>query len=208
MTINTWDKFSETFEENNNYVVGIKDIEIAKDHLSSLVDTGYCLELGCGNGTYTPCLLKSASHIITTDLSENMVQTTKAKFSEHSNIQVEQADCFKLTYSDESFDTVFMVNLLHVIPTPDKALAECFRVLKKGGRVIILSFTLHNMTFLNQLCLKYRYVKTYGSKSASSITLTPQLAAQLAEQADFETIENKMIGSKVKAVFFAAVKPR
>lgn len=101
-----------------------------------------------------------------------------------------------------------MVNLLHVIPSPDKALAECFRVLKKGGRLIVLSFTLHNMTLWNQLLLKYRYVRTYGAKSSASITLTPQLVAELAEQANFEILESHLLGSKVKAVFFVAAKPQ
>lgn len=206
MTNNKWEKFAKNFEEANNYVVGISDIQIVKEKLTALPEVGDLLELGCGNGTYTECFIQSATKIIATDISEEMVSVTKKKFNDVKTVQVEKADCFKLQYSDASFDTVFMANLLHVIPNQDIALAECFRVLKKGGKLVIISFTLHGMSFLNKLLLKYRYAKTYGIKSSSNIILTKDNAKEMVASAGFQVNETEIIGVKVKAIYLTAMK--
>lgn len=207
MTTNKWEQFAENFEEKNNYVVGLHDIHIVKEHLRTFTELGHVLELGCGNGTYTQCFLDSASNITATDLSEDMVAVTQNRFSTHTTVTVEQADCFNLRYSNSTFDTVFMANLLHVVPNPEAVLHECFRVLKEGGKVIAISFTLHEMSFLNRLLLKYRYLRTYGAKSSKSIPFTPELALDISRSAGF--IENHaiVIGKNVKAVVLTALKP-
>ncbi len=205
-TNNKWEQFARNFEERNNYVVGIKDIQIIKNELSSFSGTGKVLELGCGNGTYTQCFIESASKIIATDISEDMVSITRDRFDEKSKVQVEKADCFDLPYLDASFDTVFMANLLHIIPNPEVALSECLRVLKSDGKLIVSSFTLYGMGFFNKIKLKYRYTKTYGKKSPSSIVLTPQLANTMVESAGFTAVTAKLVGSTVNAVFITATK--
>ena len=207
MTTNKWEKFADSFEENNNYVVGLNDIKIVKDSFSSFSDSGNVLELGCGNGTYTECFVDSSIDITATDLSEDMVSVAVKRFKNTENVTVEQADCFNLKYSESSYDTVFMANLLHIVPNPEALLSECFRVLKDGGQLIVVSFTLHGMTFLNQLQLKYRYLKTYGSKSSKSIILTPELAEKMSEISGFKNIKTSLIGKSVKAVLFTAEKP-
>ncbi|MGF1786866.1 class I SAM-dependent methyltransferase [Photobacterium swingsii] len=203
---NKWEAFAQDFEQSNNYVVGVKDITLVKSELRRLKDLGSVLELGCGNGTYTECFLETATAITATDISEQMVTITFDRFVQQDHVSVEVADCFKLQYTDASFDTVFMANLLHVIPNPELALAECFRVLKAGGRLIVLSFTLHGMTWLNQLMLKYRYSRKYGTKSTSSIILTPQLAATMVQPLGFKVSSSCLMGANVKAVYLRAEK--
>jgi len=206
VTNNKWEQFAKSFEERNNYVVGIKDIQTVKDELSLLSDIGKVLELGCGNGTYTQCFTESASKIIATDISEDMVSVTRDRFNGQEIVDVEKADCFDLPYQDSSFDTVFMANLLHIIPNPETALSECFRVLKDDGKLVIASFTLHGMSFLNKILLKYRYMRMYGAKSSSAIILTPQLAEDMAKSAGFQFVTSKLMGADVKAVYLTAAK--
>jgi len=155
MKINKWEKFADSFEEKNNYVAGLENIKLVKNSLSSLSNLGEVLELGCGNGTYTKCFVNSSTHITATDISEDMLSVTRKIFKNTENITIEQADCFNLKYSDNSFDTVFMANLIHIVPDPEALLSECFRVLKNGGKLVVVSFTLHGMTFINQLRIKY-----------------------------------------------------
>lgn len=207
MTINTWEQFAASFEEKNNYVVGIKDISAVKEALASFAELGNVLELGCGNGTYTESIAAAATAIVATDLSEDMVAVTRERFNTSHHIQVEQADCFNLTYPDNSFDTVFMANLLHIVPDQPALLSECLRVLKDGGRLIVVSFTLHGMTFLNQLALKYRYAKTYGNKSSNNAPLSPEMAKTLCQQSGFQDPQAELIGHNVKAVLLTANKP-
>lgn len=206
MSENQWEQFAKNFEENNNYVVGINDIQNIKNMLSSLSSTGHILELGCGNGTYTECFIASASKIVATDISEPMVSVTRERFEGQKMIQVERADCFNLPYESASFDTVFMANLLHVIPNPEVALSECFRVLKEGGKLVIASFTLYQMSFLNKTLLKYRYMRKYGAKSSATFMLTPQLAAGMTASSGFKNVTAELVGSKVNAVYLTAHK--
>lgn len=206
MTDNKWEQFAKNFEDSNNYVVGIKDIQIVKSELRLLSDTGNLLELGCGNGTYTECFIESASRIVATDISDDMILVTRDRFESQRTVQVEKADCFNLQYQDSSFDTVFMANLLHIIPNPEVALSECFRVLKSGGKLIVVSFTLHGMSFFNKIMLKYRYMRKYGAKSSSAIIITPQLAENMTRLLGFQTITTELLGSNVKAVFLTAKK--
>ncbi|WP_194436886.1 class I SAM-dependent methyltransferase [Vibrio fluminensis] len=204
---NKWEDFAKNFEQSNNYVVGIDDINRVKQRLARHRELGDVLELGCGNGTYTSSLLASAKRVVATDVSQPMLEVTKIRFEQEPKVVVEPADCFALSYQDASFDTVFMANLLHVIPNPAQALHECMRVLKPGGQLIAVSFTLHDMSFFNKLGLKYRYLRKYGSKkSNNSIVMTPVLAHELAASAGLQNIATEMLGQRVKAVHLSGVK--
>ena len=51
-------------------------------------------------------------------------------------------DMFHLPYADQSFDVVIVVNALHIVPEPEKALSEIRRVLKDDG--VLAGFPLHS----------------------------------------------------------------
>ena len=126
-----WSKFADDFEERTNNVVGKNDIELIKTVLSEQKTLGKTLELGCGNGTYSEILVHEVEHLTVTDFSDEMVTFSEKRFESIENVTVEKANCFSLSYPDFSFDTVFMANLLHIIPEPGKAVAQGKRVLKK-----------------------------------------------------------------------------
>ena len=50
-------------------------------------------------------------------------------------------DMFRLPYANQSFDVVIVSNALHIVPQPEKALAEIRRVLKDDGELIAPTFT-------------------------------------------------------------------
>lgn len=126
-----WSQFAADFEEKNNYVVGLENLQLMYDQLGTIKDLGYTLELGCGNGTYSKVIRPNLTSLIATDYSEEMLEVAKRNLSDHSNITVQKENCFALSFNDDSFDTLFMANLLHIIPTPELALKEAYRVLKK-----------------------------------------------------------------------------
>ena len=146
-----WSKFADDLEERTNYVVGKNDIEIIESFVSEQKALGKTLEVGCGNGTYSKILILEAENLTATDFSDEMVAVAKERLKGVENVSVEKANCFNLSYPDSSFNTVFMANLLHIIREPEKAVAEGKRVLKKNGRLIVISFTTEGMTFFNKL---------------------------------------------------------
>ena len=98
-----------------------------------------------------------------------------------------------------------MANLLHVIPEPDKGVAESKRVLNKNGRLIVISFTTEGMTFFSKLGMIYRYLKTYGKPSPTAQTLTVQKTGEMLKGCGFKIEEAKLIGNKSKAIFINAI---
>ena len=199
-----WSKFANDFEERTNYVVGKNDMELIETFLSKQKALGRTLEVGCGNGTYSKILILEAENLTATDFSDEMVAVAKERLKGVENVRVEKANCFNLSYPDSSFNTVFMANLLHIIREPEKAVAEGKRVLKKNGKLIVISFTTEGMTFFNRLGMIYRYLKTYGKPSPTAQTLTVQKTRDMVKNCGFEIEEAKLIGNKSKAIFIIA----
>ena len=200
-----WSKFSNDLEERTNYVVGLKDITVLKRVLTEQKSLGKTLELACGNGTYSKVLIRESEHLTATDFSDEMVAVSKIRLKGIGNISIEKANCFSLSYPDSSFDTVFMANLLHVIPEPEKAVAEGKRVLNKNGRLIVISFTTEEMTFFNKLGMTYRYLKTYGKPPSTAQALTVQKTREIVKRCGFKIEESKLLGNKSKAIFINAI---
>jgi ubiquinone/menaquinone biosynthesis C-methylase UbiE len=189
----------------NPGVVGKNHIELLKTILSEQKTLGKTLELGCGNGTYSEILVHEAEHLTVTDFSDEMVTFSEKRFESIENVTVEKANCFSLSYPDSSFDTVFMANLLYIIPEPGKAVAEGRRVLRKNGRLIIISFTTEGMTFFSKLGMIYRYLRTFGKSPPTAQTLTVQKTKEMLKSCGFKVDEAKLIGNKSKAIFINAV---
>lgn len=98
------------------------------------------LELAAGTGLIAKNIVRAASHIEVTDASEEMI--TEAKRNNRSaKLHFSVRDMFCLPYADKSFDVVIVSNALHIIPQPEKALAEIRRVLKDDGVLIAPTFT-------------------------------------------------------------------
>lgn len=203
-----WSRFAENFENLNNYVVGKEDMVLAKNEVAKIANLGYLLELGCGNGTYTNILEKNAKNILATDFSSEMIDVSKKRFEKNTNIEVFQANAMELPFENETFDTVFMANLLHIVSDCDKVLQEANRVLKPNGKIILLDFTTFGMRFFDKLGMIYRYLKTYGkpSKKAQNPTLSPKKMNKFLEKNNFKDANSKLIGNKSKAVLAVALK--
>lgn len=201
-----WSRFASDFEEKNNYVVGKHNMKALLYKVSECQNLGKVLELGCGNGTYTRALLDNADHITTTDFSDEMIKEAKVRLKKYDNIHVEKANCFSLQYEDHSFDTVFMANLLHIIPDHDLAIKEASRVLKRNGQLIILSFTVEQMSTIQIMKMMYRYIKTYGKPSPHAKKLFIKDFSNSLEDLGFCIQYADILGNDMKALFIKATK--
>ena len=110
------------------------------------------LELAAGTGLIAKNIVRAASHIEVTDASEEMI--TEAKRNNRSaKLHFSVQDMFCLPYADKSFDVVIVSNALHIVPQPEKALAESRRVLKDDGVLIAPTFTHGNGTLQGRIKL-------------------------------------------------------
>ncbi|WP_419491373.1 class I SAM-dependent methyltransferase [Agathobaculum sp.] len=98
------------------------------------------LELAAGTGLIAKHIANAAEYIEVTDASEQMIR--QAERENHAeNLHFSVQDMFCLPYADKSFDAVIVSNALHIVPQPEKALAEIRRVLKDDGVLIAPTFT-------------------------------------------------------------------
>lgn len=98
------------------------------------------LELAAGTGLIAKNIINAAAHIEATDASVEMI--AEAKRNNHSaKLHFSVQDMFCLPYADKSFDVVIVSNALHIVPQPEKALAEIHRVLRDDGVLIAPTFT-------------------------------------------------------------------
>ena len=97
------------------------------------------LELATGTGLIAKHIVNAAAHIEATDASAEMI--TEAKRTRSAKLHFSVQDMFRLPYANQSFNVVIVSNALHIVPQPEKALAEIHRVLKDDGVLIAPTFT-------------------------------------------------------------------
>lgn len=93
------------------------------------------LELGCGTGTTALKHAPHVAHIDATDVSAAMIAIGEQKAAQAgiNNVRFSQAAVEELTAADGSYDMVLALNLMHLLPDRDAALARIHRLLKPGG---------------------------------------------------------------------------
>ena len=131
------------------------------------------LELATGTGLIAKNIVSSAAHIEATDASPEMI--AEAKRDNHSaKLHFSLQDMFHLPYADGSFDVVIVANALHIVPEPEKALAEIRRVLKDDGVLVAPTFTHADNSFLGKV--KAFFMKLAGFPLHSKWTSHEYLA--------------------------------
>ena len=98
------------------------------------------LELASGTGLIAKHIVNAAAHIEATDASPEMIAEAK-RDNRSAKLHFSVQDMFRLPYADKSVDVVIVSNALHIVPQPEKALAEIRRVLKDDGVLIAPTFT-------------------------------------------------------------------
>ena len=98
------------------------------------------LELATGTGLIAKSIVNAAAHIEATDASVGMIAEAK-RDNQSAKLHFSVQDMFRLPYAGKSFDVVIVSNALHIVPQPEKALAEIRRVLKDDGVLIAPTFT-------------------------------------------------------------------
>ena len=98
------------------------------------------LELATGTGLIAKNIVNAAAHIEASDTSAEMIREAKRR-NHSAKLYFSVQDMFCLPYADESFEVVIVSNALHIVPQPEKALAEIHRVLRDDGVLIAPTFT-------------------------------------------------------------------
>ncbi len=124
------------------------------------IDAKTVLDLGAATGSATALLRKrfGGAHIVSLDLSRNMLRQRKHRRLWFSRTSSVQADAQRLPFANQSFDVVFANLLLPWVNDPAAVLAEVSRVLRKGG---VLAFATLGPDSLKQLSRAWGLVDSH-----------------------------------------------
>lgn len=140
MSKNIWNVFAPVYEFSMRTQMNIYDYLYAR--IGEVAKGKIVLELATGPGMIARHIAPAAKSVVATDLAPKMIETAlKAKNPE--NLSFEVADATSLRFEDNSFDVVVIANALHIIPNPEKVLAEIRRVLKDDGLLIAPNYLLN-----------------------------------------------------------------
>lgn len=93
------------------------------------------LEVACGSGQGLAYLASHAKSLAACDYSEKMLAHGRAL--KLPNVELSRLDAQNLSYADDSFDVIIMFEALYYVPKPDLFFAECRRLLRPGGKLLI-----------------------------------------------------------------------
>ena len=144
-----FDHIAPTYDRLNHIMSMNVDKLWRRHALKEIVDgtPQRILDVACGTGDSTVSIAKAAaegSEIIGADISEGMMALVKGKAEKagvSGRISLQVADGEALPYEDGAFDRVTCAFGIRNFEHKEKGLSEFFRVLRTGGRAVILELS-------------------------------------------------------------------
>ncbi|MBP3943902.1 bifunctional demethylmenaquinone methyltransferase/2-methoxy-6-polyprenyl-1,4-benzoquinol methylase UbiE [Sphingobacteriaceae bacterium WQ 2009] len=202
-----FNNISKTYDFLNHFLsLGIDKIW-RKNAINSLKDLApqYMLDVATGTGDFALQSIKTLNpkKIIGVDISEGMLAVAKEKIAAKGltdQFEVQLGDSEKLQFADETFDAVTVAFGVRNFENLEKGLSDICRVLKPGGRAVILEFSNPQNFPIKQLYNFYfrqitpRIGKLF-SKDSSAYEYLPESVAKFPDGERFVAI-TKQVGFK------------
>ena len=132
-----WDKISSLYDLFENVYNRKVYVETGKKVAEFIELSDDVLECACGTGAITMCIAPKCKSLIATDFAKGMLTQAARKCRKFGNVCFKWADITDIKCKDARFDKAVAGNVIHLLPDPQRALAELERVVKSGGKIII-----------------------------------------------------------------------
>jgi ubiquinone/menaquinone biosynthesis C-methylase UbiE len=138
-----WDRRAAHFDEDFGHSIRTPAERAAWDRILALVLAGRgpldALDVGCGTGFLALELAERGHRVTGVDFAPAMIGLARRKAAERGvSIRLEEADAEHLPYPSGSFDFAISRHLLWTLPHPEAAIDEWTRVLRPGGRLVVV----------------------------------------------------------------------
>ncbi len=122
-------------------------VEAAITNLADRGNRGSLLDIGTGTGRMLELLGPYFDEAEGVDLSHEMLAIARSNLDsrEAAHCRVRHGNMYMLPYPDDSFDLITIHQVLHYAGEPERVIAEAERVLRPGGRVVVVDFAPHDL---------------------------------------------------------------
>jgi len=100
-------------------------------------------DLGCGTGQLAETIAPHVNRVVAVDGSNDMLEAARTRLQELPNVDIRQGELEALPLAAGELDAAMLSLVLHYAPDPALALAEVARVLRPGGRLLIVDMLPH-----------------------------------------------------------------
>jgi ubiquinone/menaquinone biosynthesis C-methylase UbiE len=190
------DKMRAYFDElagkfGRNYVPG-RSWQGLAETLLTLMPPMVIADLGAGEGTFSQLLARRSKKVIAVDNSEKMVEYGRELAQKHGvkNLEYRKGDIEEVPIRDATVDLAFFSQALHHAQHPERAVAEAARILKPGGRIVVLDLLRHSYEEAREL-----YADLWLGFTEVEVT-------RFLRQAGFKNIETSVVHSEEDAPHF------
>lgn len=152
-------------------------------------------DLGAGEGTLTLLLAQRAERVIAVDSSEKMVEYGAGLVERNgiTNVEYRLGDMEELPIEAATVDLVLIHQALHHALHPQQALQEAWRILRPGGRIVVLDLLKHDVEAAREL-----YADVWLGFSQVELIA-------LLQQADFQNIDISLVDQAAEAPHFETI---
>jgi len=100
-------------------------------------------DLGCGTGQLSEVVAPYVARVIAVDSSADMLDAARQRLAGADNVDVRAGELERLPMADGEVDAAMLSLVLHYSPDPSRALAEVGRVVRPGGRALVVDMLPH-----------------------------------------------------------------
>jgi ubiquinone/menaquinone biosynthesis C-methylase UbiE len=165
-----FDRWSATYESGPG-ARRLQDLQTASLAALGLSRDDVLLDLACGTGAAVRQAAPAVRRAVGFDLSPEMIAQARRLAANIANVEFREGDVSgPLPFSDGEFTAIVCTTAFHHFPKPLDTIAEMFRVLGPGGRVVIADFNRrHPVVFAADLALKRVQPSHFGLRSPSQL---------------------------------------
>ncbi len=198
-----WDRIAEPYARKPvaDEAAYQKKLQVTRDYLRPEMEV---LEFGCGTGSTAIAHAPHVKRIRALDISSKMIEIAQGKASENkvTNVTFGQASIESFRVSDQTFDVVLGLSILHLLEDMEDVIAKVHKVLKPGGVFVTSTACIGDMMTL--IWVVAPIGRFFGLLPLLRIFTTRELEDSLTN-AGFH-IDHQWQPGKGKAVFIVAKK--
>lgn len=191
--------------------------------LANLQPGGRVLDAACGTGDLSFALeaaVGPAGHVVGVDFTPRMVELAQAKADKRSSIaKFEEGDVMALRHETDAFDAATISFGIRNVDEPAKGIAELARVVRPGGRVVVLEFgqprglwgagyrtySKHVMPRIGGLITGDRSAYEYLPRTAAAFPAGSAFVELMQNAANFAAIQARPLSGEIAWVYAGEV---